>query len=91
MFKIILTALRWLFLWVYYISLVCFAGASLGVVTHFTFAIFLRPGADFAYYAALGFTNGLKYGSVWAGGAGIVLCVIRARREYMSRHSLSEK
>jgi signal peptidase II len=37
--------------------------------------------------AAFGFLNGFKYGSVWAGGAAIVLCVIRARKEFELRKS----
>jgi len=28
----------------------------------------------------------LKYGSVWAGGFAIVLCVMRARKEYLAKH-----
>ena len=39
--------------------------------------------SDYKRQAALGFSNGLRYGGVWAGGLSIVLCVIRARKEYL--------
>jgi hypothetical protein len=42
---------------------------------------------DYGFLAAFGFMNGLKYGSVWAGGLAIVLCVMRARKEYLAKHS----
>lgn len=38
---------------------------------------------DYERQATLGFTNGLSYGGVWAGGLSAVLCVIRARKEYL--------
>ena len=55
-----------------------------GVLTHTTYAFFFVSSADWGYYASFGFLNGLKYGSVWAGGAGIVLCVMRARKQYLA-------
>lgn len=39
---------------------------------------------DYTYLAALGFLHGLKYGSVWAGGLAIVLCAMRAHREFQN-------
>jgi hypothetical protein len=38
---------------------------------------------DYGDQAAFGFSNGLRYGGVWAGGFAIVLCVMRARKEYL--------
>lgn len=62
----------------------------LGVVTHVLFALLFRDQPDLAYFASFGFMNGLNYGGVWAGGAAIVLCVLRARREYLAKHASAE-
>lgn len=83
MFTVLKIALRWIMDWLYFVSLICLAGASVGVVTHFLFAVCFVDSPDFGYYASLGFLHGLKYGSVWAGGVAIVLCVIRAHNEYI--------
>ena len=40
---------------------------------------------------ALGYLHGLKYAGVWAGGSALVLCVIRARREFLEKQSLIGK
>jgi hypothetical protein len=87
MLKIAFHVLSWVGTWLYFVCLVCFFGALAGVLTHLLYGLFFGQGPDFAYYASFGFLNGLKYGSVWAGGAAIVLCVIRARREYLSRQA----
>jgi hypothetical protein len=44
---------------------------------------------DYGYQAAFGFSNGLRYGGVWAGGLAIVLCVMRARKEYLQAQAES--
>ncbi|HAV13555.1 MAG TPA: hypothetical protein DCX06_08725 [Opitutae bacterium] len=84
MLKIITGIGRWIFYWLYYISLICLIGAVLGVLTHVLFALCFRDQADLAFYASFGFVNGLNYAGVWAGGAAIVLCVLRARKEYLA-------
>ncbi|WP_269522462.1 hypothetical protein [Coraliomargarita parva] len=87
MLRFCLSSLRWLFGWLYYVCLICFGGALLGVVTHLAFALLFQDSPDRGFYAAFGFMNGLKYGSVWAGGAAIVCCVIRARHEFLAREA----
>lgn len=80
--RILFQALYWIFRWFYYVAIICFVGAMLGVVTHFLFAFFFRENPDYAYFLSFGFTNGLRYGGVWAGGMSIVLCVMRAHKLY---------
>jgi putative copper export protein len=80
---------RWLFDWIYFVSLICMTGSFLGASSHFTFALCFVDTPDYGYYAALGFLHGLKYGSVWAGGLAIVLCVMRARREFLNANGLA--
>lgn len=83
-------SLVWLISWLYYVSLICGAGALLGVSTHVLYGVFFVNEADFAFLAAFGFMNGLKYAGVWAGGAAIVLCVMRARRQYLAKQAVGE-
>ena len=78
--------IRWLLTWLYFVLVICFCGALLGVLSHLVFGLFFLDAPDYGYLAAFGFTNGLRYGSVWAGGAAIVLCVLRARKEYLQAH-----
>ena len=78
--------LRWLLTWLFFVAIICFVGAMLGVLTH----ILLGPlfvDKSFGFLAAFGFMNGLKYGSVWAGGLAIVLCVMRARKEFLAKQA----
>ncbi|MEM7790207.1 MAG: hypothetical protein AAF546_02290 [Verrucomicrobiota bacterium] len=86
MFHFIGSCLRWVFGWLYYVCIICFAGAMLGVLTHMVFAVLFVDNPDYGFYAAFGFTNGFRYGGVWAGGLAIVLCVMRARKEYLANH-----
>lgn len=85
MLKILQSSARWIFTWIYYICVVCFIGAMVGVGTHVLFALLFQERPDYGYFASFGFLNGLKYGSVWAGGLSIVLCVVQARKEYLAR------
>lgn len=80
----------WLLTWVYYVAIICFIGATLGVVSHLLFGVFFMEEPDYAFQAAFGFSNGIRYGGVWAGGLSIVLCVMRARREFLQQHRESE-
>lgn len=89
MLRIFAQIIRWLLTWLYFVSLICFAGALLGVLSHLLFAYFFQDAPDYGYLAAFGFSNGLRYGGVWAGGAAIVLCVLRARKEYLQRQGES--
>ncbi|NCG09257.1 MAG: hypothetical protein GWO81_06780 [Verrucomicrobia bacterium] len=75
---------RWLIDWLYFVSCICFIGASLGVVSHLAFGLCFMDAPDYTYLAALGFLHGLKYSSLWAGGLAIVLCVMRAHREFQN-------
>lgn len=81
---------RWILVWVYYVLIVCFIGAMLGVGSHLLFGLFFMDDPDYAFQAAFGFSNGIRYGGVWAGGLAIVLCVMRARKEYLQRHGETE-
>lgn len=82
-------ALLWLLVWLYYVLIVCFIGAMLGVVTHLLFGFLFMDSPDYAFQAAFGFTNGIRYGGVWAGGLAIVLCVMRARKAYLKQNGES--
>ena len=86
MLKVLGSVFRWLMTWVYFVLVICFVGAVLGVFTHVVFGLLFLDGPDYSYLAAFGFQNGLRYGGVWAGGFSIVLCVMRARKEYLARH-----
>lgn len=91
MLKILGQIIRWLLTWLYFVLLVCFLGALFGVLSHMLFGLCFMDEPDYGYLAAFGFSNGLRYGGVWAGGFAIVLCVIRARKEYLQRQAESEK
>jgi hypothetical protein len=90
MLKLFQSILHWIFTWVYFVCVICFIGAMAGVATHVLFAFLFQEQADYAYFASFGFLNGLKYGSLWAGGLSIVLCVIKARKKYLVRHGVAE-
>ncbi|MGB0257679.1 MAG: hypothetical protein ACPGES_03410 [Coraliomargarita sp.] len=82
---------RWIFDWLYFVCLICFAGAVLGALSHFLWGVFFYEAPDHGYMLALGFKHGLNYGGVWAGGAAIVLCVMRARKEYLLKEASLEQ
>ena len=88
MLKIVQAVIRWMVTWIYFVSVICLIAAMGGVLTHVLFALIFRDQPDLGYYAAFGFLNGLNYGGVWAGGAAIVLCVLRARKEYLAAQSV---
>ena len=83
MLNIIRKIIRWFFTWLYFVLIICLAGAVIGVVCHLLFGLIFMDSPDYGYQAAFGFSNGLRYGGVWAGGFAIVLCVMRARKEYL--------
>ena len=83
MLNIIRKIIRWFFTWLYFVLIICLAGAVIGVVSHLLFGLIFMDLPDYGYQAAFGFSNGLRYGGVWAGGFAIVLCVMRARKEYL--------
>lgn len=85
MFKILTGIPRWIGAWIYYICLICFAGSMVGLLSHLLFALLVVEQPDHGYYASLGLLHGLKYGGVWAGGLSIVICVMRARKEYLAK------
>ena len=86
MFHILTCSLRWLITWLYFVCIICSIGAMGGTVSHVLFAVFFKENPDHAYYASMGFVNGLNYGGVWAGGAAIVLCVLRARKQHLAMY-----
>lgn len=86
MIRIFGAVYHWFMTWVYFVSIICLIGALLGVLSHVCLGPLFVKEPDFGYLAAFGFTNGFRYGSVWAGGFGIVLCVMRARKEYLAKH-----
>jgi hypothetical protein len=85
------SALRWVFGWAYYVCLICLSGAALGVLSHLLWGWCFYDDFDPVYMTALGYLHGLKYAGVWAGGSALVLCVIRARREFLEKQSLIGK
>lgn len=91
MSNFLINVARWILIWALYVAAVCSVGAVAGLVTHVVYGAFFTEAADLSFYASLGLRNGLKYGAVWAGGAALVLCVMRARREYLAKHGDSEQ
>lgn len=83
MINILWQIIRWFFMWLCFVLIICLVGAIIGVVTHLLFGLIFMNTPDYGYQAVLGFFNGLHYGGVWAGGLAIVLCVIRAREEFL--------
>ena len=83
MLNILGQIILWFFTWLYFVLIICLAGAAIGVVSHLLFGLIFMDMPDYERQAALGFSNGLRYGGVWAGGLSIVFCVIRARKEYL--------
>jgi hypothetical protein len=81
----------WLLTWLYYVLIICIVGAMLGVVTHILFGWIFVGSPDYRYLASFGFSNGIRYGAVWAGGLAIVLCVMRARKAYLLKKTASEE
>lgn len=91
MLRILGQIIHWLLTWLYFVLIICFVGAMLGVATHVLFGLLFMDAPDYGFLAAFGFSNGLRYGGVWAGGFSIVLCVMRARKEYLRTHGESGK
>ena len=83
MLKIIRKIIWWFFTWLYFVLIICLAGAVIGVVSHLLFGLIFMDMPDYERQSALGFSNGLRYGGVWAGGFAIVLWVMRDRKEYL--------
>ena len=82
--------LRWLLTWLYFVAIICSIGAVLGVLTHLAFGFCFMDNPDYSYLAAFGFSNGLQYGGVWAGGFAIVLCVMRAHKQHMAKREVAK-
>ena len=83
MLNIIGKIIRWFFIWLCFVFIISLAGAFVGVLTHLLFGLIFMDAPDYEYQAALGFSNGLHFAGVWAGGLSIVLCFMRARKEYL--------
>ncbi len=88
---IFVSILKWIGTWFYFVSLICFFGAVLGGLSHTLFGLFFIKTPDYNYLVAFGFSNGLRYGGVWAGGASIVLCVLRARKKFLERQAVESR
>lgn len=85
--RILQQSILWLLGWLYYVCIICASGALLGMLSHLALGPLFVEDTDFGFLVAFGFLNGLKYAGVWAGGAAIVLCVIRARKNYLASQS----
>lgn len=85
--RILQKSLQWLLVWLYYVCIICAFGALLGTISHVTLGPLFVEDPDYIYLAAFGFLNGLKYAGVWAGGAAIVLSVIRAHKNHTAKQS----
>lgn len=68
----------WLGWWLLYVLATILVGACVGALV--VPGVGLLWGADFSlgHMLSKGFVNGARYGGVWAGGMGVVLCVRRA-------------
>lgn len=78
---------RWLLGWIYYICVIVFIGAMVGIVSHLLWGLVFYEDFDLGYMASLGLIHGMQYAGVWAGGLSIVICVIRARKEYLAKEA----
>ena len=76
---------RWLLIWIYFVCIICLAGALLGILSHLLFGFCFMNDPDYWHLARFGFSNGVRYGGVWSGGSSVVFCVIIARKEHMQR------
>lgn len=76
----------WLFTWSYFVLIICLAGACIGSLSHLLFGLCFLDDPKYWNLCIIGFSNGLRYGGVWAGGSAIVLCVMRARRQHIDRN-----
>ena len=85
MLQILFQIIRWVLIWIYFVFIICLAGAVLGVLLHVLYGFCFMNDPDYWYLARFGFSNGMHYGGVWSGGSSIVLCVIIARKEHMLR------
>lgn len=73
--------LHWLGWWVIFTFGFILIGGLLGSLLYLVLGFWLLPEGDLAYRLSKGFTNGGFYFMIWAGGLGIVLCVVKAHRE----------
>jgi hypothetical protein len=89
MLNILGRIIRWFFIWLYFVLIICLVGAFIGVMSHLLFGLIFMNAPDYGHQAAFGFSNGLRYGGVWAGGFAIVLCAMRARKEYLQAQAKS--
>ena len=81
----IVELMRWLVTWLYFVSIICFLGTLIGVITHLLFALLFITNADIVYYASLGCMHGVKYSSLWAGGIALVLCFMRGHKNFSTK------
>lgn len=91
MLSILKNVVRWLLGWIYYICIICFIGGMVGVVTHVLWGMAFYEDFDLGYMASLGLIHGLQYAGVWAGGLSIVICVMRARKEWLARQAANSE
>ena len=88
MLRMILLVPLW---WLYYVLIICFIGAVLGVLSHTLFGLLFQEQPDYGKLASFGFMNGIQYGGVWAGGASFVICFVRGRKEYLRLQGESDE
>ena len=72
---------HWLVIWALFTFGFVLIGGVLGAVVFLLIGALTHPELELTYRLSKGFLNGAFYFGIWAGGLGIVLCVIRAHRE----------
>ena len=85
----IVESVSWLVTWLYFVSIICFLGTLIVVITHLLFALLFVTDADIVYYVSLGCMHGIKYSSLWAGGIAIVLCFMRGHKKFTTKKYLN--
>lgn len=74
-----------------YALAICLVTSGIGVISHLLIGGWVFEEPNYARLAKIGFHNGVRYGGLWAGGTSIVLCVMRARKQYLKRNSQMER
>lgn len=83
MFSRLQCSLRWCFLWLFYVFLICFLGVLIGTTSHLLWGWSFGSHLESADLALKGCLRGFQYSGLWAGGLSVVICVMRARKEFL--------
>ena len=71
----------WIVVFISYVSMILMMGILLGASGFVGFGLIFSD-YDFLFLLKKGAWVGLRYAGVWAGGIGIVLCIMKAKKKY---------